>query len=381
MNTASRKPGTYVKQTSGYRAYYPQELPLARIERLPELNKALSKADRALGRLDGAIDALFNSDLFITMYLRREATLSSQIEGTQASLNDVLQAEADIANPDRPDDVSETLNYVRAFQYGLRRLEELPLSLRLLKEIHAELMTGVRGQERTPGEFRTSQNWIGPQGVALADASFVPPPPHELMRYLGNLEDYIHSEDDLPFLLKVGIAHAQFETLHPFLDGNGRLGRLLITFMLCEREVLLKPVLYLSHFFKQNRDEYYRRLQATREKDDWESWLIFFLTAVSTVSNEATATLRAVAKLREEDRQALIDAAPRGAGNALKLHESLFNAPYVTLESAAAQIGVTLQGAKPIIDRMTELGILQEITGRKRDRIFCYRPYLDHFAD
>ncbi|MCK0151210.1 Fic family protein [Marivita sp. S6314] len=376
-----RVPGRYVRQTTGYKAYMPQTLPLAGIVRSNRLDNTLSKADRALGRLDGAIDALFNADLFIMMYLRKEATLSSQIEGTQASLNDVLQAEADIKNPDRPDDVGETLNYVRAFHHGLERLETLPLSLRLLRELHEILMRDVRGQERTPGAFRTTQNWIGPSGVSLENASYVPPPSHELTRYLGNLEDYIRAEDDLPFLMKVGIAHAQFETLHPFLDGNGRLGRLLITFMLCERQILTKPVLYLSHFFKQNRDEYYRRLQATRDDDDWEGWLEFFLLAVATVSNEATETLRAVSALRENHRQSLIDAAPKGAGNALRLHEHLFNKPFIDVEGAAKITGTTVQGASTIVDRMCALDILTEITGRKRDRVFSYSSYLELFAD
>lgn len=376
-----REPGRYVRQHTGYRAFIPQKLPLAALDRSTDLDKALSKADRALGRLDGAIEGAFNSDLFIMMYLRKEATLSSQIEGTQASLNDVLQAEASIADPDRPDDVLETLNYIRAFHHGLERLDTLPLSLRLIKELHQILMHNVRGHERTPGEFRTSQNWIGPSGVSLEDASFVPPPPPELMGLLGNLEDYVRDEDDQPFLMKVGIAHAQFETLHPFLDGNGRLGRMMITLMLCERKVLLKPVLYLSHFFKMNRDEYYRRLQATRDHDDWEAWLIFFLTAVATVSNEATSTLRSVTELREHHRQILIDAAPKGAVNALKLHESLFKTPYVTVEGAAAITQISVQGAKAIVDWMVDLGILKEITGRKRGRIFRYEPYLDLFLD
>lgn len=359
----------------------PQKMPLSQIQRSPDLDVALSKADRALGRLDGAIEGAFNADLFILMYLKKEATLSSQIEGTQASLTDVLKAEADIQNPNRPEDVGETLNYIEAFNFGLERLKTLPTSLRLLRELHEILMKNVRGHERTPGHFRTSQNWIGPSGVTLENASFVPPPPHDLMDYLGNLETYIHSEDDMPFLMKVGLVHAQFETLHPFLDGNGRLGRLMIAFMLCEREILIKPVLYLSHFFKENRDEYYARLQATRDKDDWEGWLQFFLSAVTTVSNEATATLRAVTALRETDRNKLIEAAPKGAGNALKLHDTLFQAPYTTVESAAAITGVTVQGAKLIVDRMEECGILEEITGQRRNRVFRYGPYLDLFED
>ena len=346
-----------------------------------DLQKLLSKADRALGRLDGAITTLPNPDLFILMYVRKEATLSSQIEGTQASLTDVLKSEAQVRDLARPDDVAETINYVRALNQGLERLDELPVSLRLIREIHQTLMTGVRGHEKSPGEFRTSQNWIGPQGIALADASYVPPPPHLLLDLLGNLESYIRSNDDLPLLIKIGVVHSQFETIHPFLDGNGRLGRLLITFLLCEREVLLHPVLYLSHFFKKNRAEYYDRLQSVRDNGDWEGWLIFFLLAVSNVANQATEVSRRIVALREKHHQRILDDTQHGAGTALSFLESLYQKPYFDISTVTDRLGVSPPGAKGIVDRLLRLEIVEEVTGQKRNRLFAYSPYLAIFED
>ncbi len=211
------------------------------------------------------------------MYVRKEAVLSSQIEGTQSSLQDVLAAEAKVLSPNRPQDVDEVVNYVRAMNHGLERLSHLPVSIRLIREIHAELLAGVRGSHLTPGELRTSQNWIGPGGCTLNEATFVPPPPHEVAAHLSQLEQFLHSDSGLPLLVKIGLAHAQFETIHPFLDGNGRVGRLLITFLLCEQKVLEKPVLYLSYYFKRHRQEYYDQLQAVRDKGAWEDWIEFFL--------------------------------------------------------------------------------------------------------
>ena len=252
-STTSIRSGRYVTQPTGYQAFIPAPLPPdPPIQITGKLQVLLSQADRGLGRLDGSIQTLPNPDLFVYMYVRKEAVLSSQIEGTQSSLQDVLAAEAKIFAPDRPHDVDEVVNYVGAINHGLRRLAELPVSVRLIREIHAELLQGVRGSHLTPGELRTSQNWIGPGGCTLNEATFVPPPHHEIPQKLAELEKFLHTDTELPLLIKIGLAHAQFETIHPFLDGNGRIGRLLITFLLCERQVLLKPVLYLSHFFNQN---------------------------------------------------------------------------------------------------------------------------------
>jgi Fic family protein len=247
------------------------------------LQRLLSQADLALGRLDGSIQILPNPDLFVFMYVRKEAVLSSQIEGTQSSLQDLLAAEASILAPEQPPDVDEVINYVAAMNYGIARLRDLPVSVRLIREIHERLLHGVRGANLTPGELRRSQNWIGPGGCMLSEASFVPPPPHELPEALGSLERFLHTDDTLPLLVKIGLAHAQFETIHPFLDGNGRVGRLLVTFLLCEKGVLQKPVLYLSHYFKKHRQRYYELLQATRDDGDWEGWLNFFLRGVVSI--------------------------------------------------------------------------------------------------
>jgi Fic family protein len=229
-----------VQQPTGYRAFTPESLPPNPPIRIADdLQVLLSQADRALGRLDGSIEILPHPDLFVYMYVRKEAVLSSQIEGTQSSLQDVLAAEAKIFSPDRPQDVDEVVNYVRAMNRGLARLAELPVSVRLIREMHADLLQGVRGEHRTPGELRTRQNWIGPADCKLNEATFVPPPPHEVAQHLAELERFLHADTGLPLLIKIGLAHAQFETIHPFLDGNGRVGRLLITFLLCEQHVIL----------------------------------------------------------------------------------------------------------------------------------------------
>ena len=251
-----------------------------------------------LGRLDGSIQTLPDAELF--MYVRKEAVLSSQIEGTQSSLHDVLNAEAGMVGTGQPKDVHEVINYVKAMNYGLERLNDLPLCTRLVKEIHEQLLHGVRGGLLRPGELRRSQSWIGPTGCSLRDAHFVPPPPHEIGNLLSDLEKFVHSPGDLPALVWIGIVHAQFETIHPFLDGNGRVGRLLITFLLCQQEILLKPVLYLSYFFKKFRQEYYERLQMVRDAGDWEGWLAFFLQGVIEVSTEATQTARRIVEQRHQ---------------------------------------------------------------------------------
>jgi len=346
-----------------------------------ELQHWLSQADRALGRLDGSIQTLPHPDLFVAMYVRKEAVLSSQIEGTQSSLQDLLAAEASIFAPERPKDVDEVVNYVRAMKYGLARLEDLPVSVRLIREIHAELMQGVRGQHLTPGEPRTSQNWIGPGGCTLAEAIFVPPPPHEVARLLGDLELFLHDEAPLPLLIKIGLAHAQFETIHPFLDGNGRVGRLLITFLLCEREVLLKPVLYLSHYFKQHRQEYYDCLQAVRDEGDWERWLLFFLRGLYDVSQQATETARQILLLRERHRELITDKLGRAAGNGHRLLEQLYTTPIVSVTEVQDLIGTTYPAANNLMRQFAKYGLVREMTGQRRHRRFVYQDYISLFHD
>ncbi len=374
--------GRYVQQPTGYRAFIPAPLPpQPPVHLAGNLQKSLSQADRALGRLDGSIQILPNPDLFVFMYVRKEAVLSSQIEGTQSSIQDVLAAEAQIFAPDRPQDVNEVINYVQAMNYGLERLAHLPISIRLIKEIHAKLLAGGRGSQLTPGELRRSQNWIGPGGCTLMDAAFVPPPPHKILNALGEFEDFLHQEDDLPILIKIGLAHAQFETIHPFLDGNGRVGRLLITFLLCEREVLSQPVLYLSYYFKRYRTAYYEHLQAVRDTGDWESWLAFFLHGVTDVSAQATETARRILTLREDHRALITEQFGRAAGNGHSLLESLYERPIVSVKDVQKLIGTSYQAANSLVSKMETHGILREFTGNSRNRRFRYEDYIALFAD
>ena len=376
----AERAGIYEPQPGGYRAFLPKPLPpQPPVDIGPELQHLLSKADRALGRLDGSIRTLPNPDLFVFMYVRKEAVLSSQIEGTQSSLNDVLEAEADIFDADRPRDVDEVLNYVRAMNYGLGRLHALPLSTRLIREIHHELLSGVRGGNRQPGELRKIQNWIGPSGSTLAEAIFVPPPPGRLDECLHALELFLHDES-LPALLTIGLAHAQFETIHPFLDGNGRVGRLLIAFLLAQRDIIDTPVLYISHYFKQRRAEYYERLQAVRDEGDWEGWLRFFLVGVWEVAQEATATARKIVDLRESHRRLIAEYFGRVAGNGLKVLEHLYDRPIINVQDIIRITGVSFPAANNLMTKFVEHTLLSEITGNARNRQFRYGPYIELFS-
>lgn len=366
-------------QLEGYRAFIPASLPPNPPVRMSaELTRCLSDADRALGRVDGVASILPNPDLFVAMYVKHEAVFSSQIEGTQSTLEDVLEYEVNPKGEARPKDVEEVVNYVRAMNYGLRRLSEIPLSLRLLREIHAELLKGVRGSERTPGEFRRSQNWVGPANCVLKDAEFVPPPPHEMHAALDNLEKFLHDRSSLPVLIHCGLAHAQFETIHPFLDGNGRIGRLLITLLLCEQEVLQRPLLYLSYYLKAHRAQYYDRLMAIRNDGDWEGWLKFFLRGVYEVSRTATETARAILELRERHREIITQHLP-GSTNGLKMLDYLFEHPLLSTRMAQEALGCAYGTAGSIIQEFEKLEILQEITGQQRNRLYRYEPYVSLF--
>ncbi|HPN32915.1 MAG TPA: Fic family protein [bacterium] len=385
MNATDNKnfrAGRYLQQSSGYRAFIPAPLPPdPPVDLTGPLRDSLSSADYTLGRLDGAILTLPNPNLFVFMYVRKEAVLSSQIEGAQSSLQNLLAAEAQLFDPDTPKDVHEVANYVRAMNDGLARLAELPISVRLIREIHAELMKGVRGGRLTPGELRTSQNWIGSAGCTLAEAVFVPPPPHEVPEALNNLERFLHDDTSLPTLAQIGLAHAQFETIHPFLDGNGRIGRLLVTFLLVEKGLLTKPVLYLSHYFKRRRTEYYDRLQAVREEGDWEGWLEFFFKGVIEVSREATETAAAILRMREEYRAKIADHLGRAAGNGQKVMDRLFEQPIVTVAAVREWLGLTPAGANQIVARLENIGLLRESTGYARNRRFRFDPYLRLFEE
>lgn len=370
--------GRYVSQSSGkatYRAFVPNELPFKlKIDNV--LQARLSEADRALGRLDGITEILPDVDFFVLMYIGKEATLSSQVEGTMATFSDMLKAEARIEDTDIHSDVDEIQNYIKAMNYGLDRLETLPLSLRLIREIHEVLLRGVRGEGKTPGSFRKSQNWVG--GHSIETASFVPPPPHEVMPLLGNLEKYMHDKTPAPVLLKTALIHLQFEAIHPFLDGNGRVGRLLITFYLCQQSVLERPLLYLSEFFRVNRQEYYESLTAAHKKDDLEGWLRFFLEGVTLTARSAAETAQRVIDLRENDVRSVTE---MGAVSekAMKLLNHLYRSPLVRIRDVEKIVGLSNPNAIALIRKFTELKILQEITGRKRNKIFANSRYIDIF--
>lgn len=379
----SIRAGQYIQQPGEYKAFIPKNLPPEPPIRMDqEMWTLLSQADRALGRLDGSSEMLPNPDLFVLMYVRKEAVLSSQIEGTQASLMDLLEYEAKALETGRPQDVDEIVNYVDAMNYGLERLKELPLSLRLLCEIHARLLADVRGSERNPGDFRRSQNWIGSPGTdGLANAHFVPPPPHVMQESLDNLEKFFYDEKPVPLLIKVGLIHAQFETIHPFLDGNGRIGRLLITFLLCEKKILQRPLLYLSYYFKKYRSEYYDRLQTIRDKGDWEGWLKFFLRGVYEVAREATETARRIVNLRESHRDIITTKLRQRAANGLVLLELLYFNPIISVDFVMEATNLTFPNANALVKQFCDVGLLSEITGQKRNRRFSYYPYLNLFHD
>ena len=375
----STRAGRYVTQPQGYKAFIPAVLPPEPALAMEAgLMRLVSQADQAVGRLDGAATTLPDPDLFVAMYVRHEAVLSSQIEGTQCTLEDVLEYEADASGREQPKDVGEVVNYVRAMNHGLARLGELPLSLRLIREIHGKLLEGVRGSHRTPGEFRRSQNWIGPPGCTLANAAFVPPPVHDMRAALDNLEKFLHADQTFPLLVQCGLAHAQFETIHPFLDGNGRVGRLLITFLLCWRRVLHRPMLYLSLYLKTHRAEYYDRLQAVRADGNWEGWLSFFLRGVAEVADEATRTARAILELREQHR-ALVAQKGVSTTSALALLESLYEAPVTTAAVVQRRLGCTHPTANKLLRLFVDWGLLTETTGQQRNRRYRYQPYLDLF--
>jgi Fic family protein len=368
--------GRLMQQPAGYRAFIPSPLPPQPPLTIDgEMLKLLSDADQHLARLDALSTLLPNPDLFVAMYVKHEAVLSSQIEGTQSTLDDILALEAHTHQASAPPDAGEVVNYVRAMNYGIARIErdDFPLSLRLIREVHGELMQGVRGQEKSPGEFRTSQNWIG--GASPARAAFVPPPAHEVMPALDALEKFIHyARADTPTLIHCALAHAQFETIHPFLDGNGRVGRLLITLMLVEAKVLSRPLLYLSLYLKSNRSEYYERLMNIRFRGEWEAWVKFFLKGIAQTAKAATNTGREILALREAHRAAFAH-----SPNAQTLIDHLFLQPYLTVQHAQKLMDCTAPTAGKIVSELEAHGVLQETTGKKRNRVYRYAPLIALF--
>lgn len=357
------------------RAYVPPALPPDPPIDILGLLQTLTVAERALGRLDGITVLLPRPELFLYMYVRKEAVLSSQIEGTQSTLSDLLRFETEAQAGLPVDDIRDVSNYVDAMMYGLERLKELPLSLRLIRELHALLLKQGRGETKDPGTFRRSQNWIG--GTRPGNALFVPPPASELAACLDQLERFIHEDaSHLPPLIKAGLLHVQFETIHPFLDGNGRVGRLLVTLYLCAQDVLRQPLLYLSLYLKTHRIDYYRLLQEVREQGAWEAWLEFFLVGIAETANQAFEAAMRIVDLFKRDREA-INAESERVGSALRVHDLLQQNPFATAKALVRHTGLTSPTINAALADLQRLGIIEEVTGRRRGRVFRYTAYLD----
>jgi Fic family protein len=375
---ANQRVGSYITHNMGgevVRAYLPPPLPPNPAVRFDEFQLLLEQANQSLGRLDGLASVLPDLGLFLYAYVRKEAVLSSQIEGTQSSLSDLLLFENDEAPGVPIQDVQEVSNYVAALNYGLARLRGgFPLSLRLIREIHEVLLSKGRGSTKERGEFRRSQNWIG--GTRPGNAAFVPPPPERVMECMGELEKFLHAQRaDLPPLIKAGLVHVQFETIHPFLDGNGRLGRLLITFLLCAAGILREPLLYLSLFFKTHRQTYYDLLTRVRDDGDWEAWIEFFLTGVKETSEQAVSAARRIIELHDGDRKR-IAALGRPAASGLRVFQHAQTNPIFSIPATARKIGVSFPTVTAAVGHLEKLGVLREITGKRRRRLFAYDAYL-----
>ena len=372
--------GQFILQPGGYRAFIPKPLsPRPPIRYAEELQSLLSEGDRSLARLDGVITVLPNPDLFIAMYVKKEALLSSQIEGTQASLEGILEFEADLTPRDDIADVREVVNYIKALDYGIRRLTDLPMSLRLIREIHRILLEGTRGSRRNPGEFRKSQNWIGPPGVPLSEAIFIPPPPEVVAEAMSDIELFLHARDKIPPLVKIALTHAQFETVHPFLDGNGRVGRLLITFYLVWQKILSKPVLYLSFYLKKFRTEYYNLLMKIRTQGEWEEWIEFFLKGIIETSSEATTTAREIISLKDMLVTKLYEHAISSV-HAVRLIDLLFQKPLISATDITTRLSLSKEAVSQLIRRFEKAGILTEISGKQRYRRYLFKQYVDLIA-
>ncbi|MBI2337114.1 MAG: Fic family protein [Deltaproteobacteria bacterium] len=364
--------GKKVRCPQGYDAFLPNPLP-PNIEWTQTLIEALSEADRSIGRLAGEGGHLPNPHLLIRPFIRREAVLSSRIEGTQATLGEILAAEAEAHVNRSPADLREVANYVVALEYGVKRLKDLPLSLRLIREIHEKLMKGVRGETSTPGEFRHSQNWIGRPGCLLNEARYVPPPPSELMNCLGEFEKFLHGPFKPP-LIQVALAHYQFEAIHPFLDGNGRVGRLLITLFLVEHKILPSPLLYLSAYFESTRDQYYAHLRAITEEGNWQRWLEYFLQGVAHQAEDAISRSERINKKLVQWRKLVAGASTK---TPMLVIDLLAANPFLTVKKVAKELGIAFTTAQRAIEKLEKISIIKEVTQAKRDRTYCAKVILD----
>lgn len=371
-----KRAGIYVDNLNGeatYQSFKPNPLPpIPEIEMDGEIVKLLVDANKQLVKLDTASQLISNADLFISMYVRKEALISSQIEGTQCTLDDVLDPEVE-ANANL--DVSDVINYVKATQYALKRLERLPLCCRLIREIHEVLMENVRGQDKTPGEFRHSQNWIGPANCSLKDARYIPPNVEDMQTAMSDLEKYIHENVDYDPLIRAALIHYQFETIHPFLDGNGRIGRLLILFYLMEQRLIEKPVIYISYFLKKNQIEYYDRISEVRRTGNFEQWIRFFLEAVSKAASDSLEAIRQLSVLHDTNVEKL-PKTTRSKDNLRAVFDYIEQYPIIDIKRTAKELEVSYNTVAAAVRKLVELGILQETTNAARNRVFAYEEYL-----
>jgi len=366
--------GVFVRQ-DGYDAFIPHPLPPPDLIFNEGILYLLSRADGALARLDGVTQVLPNPDLFAAMYIKKEALLSSQIEGTQASLQGVLEFEAHIRPKDDINEIQEVLNYIKALHHGIEKLGFSPLSLDLMNEVHRFLIQGTRGSHKLPGRLRHAQNWIGVPGGTIQDAVFVPPPPEQVPGLMKDLERFIQSHDRTPTLVKAALIHAQLETIHPYLDGNGRMGRLMITFYLCSKDVLARPLLYLSYYLKRNREKYYTLLNGIRYQGNWEAWLEFFLQGVIEVSNNSIETAKRIIQLKETLIEKLLENNIGGV-NAVKLIDTLFDHPIIAIGQVMEELRISRQAATKLVGKFEDIGIVEEITGKERYKQYMFVDYV-----
>lgn len=378
MKLENNRAGQLKRMKSDYECFVPNNLRNIKLNLDSELKTLIDKAYLLLGRLDGMAITLPDMDLFVSMYVQKEAVISSQIEGTQASLIDVLQKNRDNK---RIKDTEEIVNYIKATNYAFKRLNELPLCMRLIRETHAVLLSDVRGEEKMPGEFRKSQNWIGHAGSTLKDASFIPPAPDEMNICLSDLEKYMHEDSDVSDLIKIALIHYQFETIHPFLDGNGRMGRLLIILYLREQGLIEYPVLYLSYFFKKNRNRYYELLNNIRIKGEFEEWIKFFIDGICEISEDAITSIQKIIELKKKDMEKIRNFPNGNISNLLLVYEYLLKHPFIETEDIKNLIDVTKPTINKLLENLIDMEILELVEDKKRYRQYVYKEYVDILSE
>ena len=378
MKLENNRAGQLKKMQSDYQCFVPHNLKDIKLNIDSEINALVNKAYLLLGRLDGMAITLPDIDLFVSMYVQKEAVISSQIEGTQASLVDVLQKDK---GKEKIKDTEEIVNYIKATHYAFKRLNKMPLCMRLIRETHAVLLSNVRGEEKMPGEFRRSQNWIGHAGSTLKDASFIPPAPDEMDICLGDLERYIHEDSTISSLIKIALIHYQFETIHPFLDGNGRMGRLLIILYLREQGLIEYPVLYLSYFFKKNRNRYYELLNNIRIKGEFEEWIKFFIDGICEISEDAITSIQKIVELKNTDMKKIRELSGSNISNLLLIYDYLLQHPFLEAEDIINLVGVSKPTANKLLENLMTIEIVELVEDKKRYRQYVYKKYVDILSE